>query len=114
MAFEGPELRRDSLFRGASFTKPIVAAAAMILVDELRLSMDSPVADLLPELAHPVVLRQPDGSLDDTVPVAGPITLRDLLTFGLGLGESAGAADSAGARRVDAAAGDATAAVPAG
>ena len=81
-------LQRDSLFRVASFTKPIVAAAAMILVDELRLSMDSPVDDLLPELAHPVVLRQPDGPLDDTVPAGRPITLRDLLTFRLGLGES--------------------------
>jgi len=88
IAFDGPEMQRDSLFRVASFTKPIVAAAAMILVDELRLSMDSPVDDLLPELAHPVVLRQPDGPLDDTVPAGRPITLRDLLTFRLGLGES--------------------------
>ena len=88
VAFDGPEMQRDSLFRVASFTKPIIAAAAMILVDELRLSMDSPVADLLPELAHPVVLRQPDGPLEDTVPAGRPITLRDLLTFRLGLGES--------------------------
>jgi CubicO group peptidase (beta-lactamase class C family) len=50
--------------------------------------MDAPVADVLPELAHPVVLRQPDGALDDTVPAERPITTRDLLTFRLGLGES--------------------------
>jgi CubicO group peptidase (beta-lactamase class C family) len=87
-AYDGPELQRDSLFRVASLTKPIVAAAAMILVDELRLSMDAPVADVLPELAHPLVLRQPDGPVDDVVPAARPITLRDLLTFRLGLGES--------------------------
>ncbi|GAB2674115.1 serine hydrolase domain-containing protein [Kribbella swartbergensis] len=87
-AFDGPPMQRDSLFRVASFTKPIVAAAAMILVDELRLSMDTPVDDLLPELADPVVLRHPDGPLDDTVPAERPITLRDLLTFRLGLGES--------------------------
>jgi len=73
-AFDGPELQRDSLFRVASFTKPIVAAAAMVLVDELRLSMDTPVDDLLPELAHPAVLRQPDGPIDDTVRAARPIT----------------------------------------
>jgi CubicO group peptidase (beta-lactamase class C family) len=42
-AFGGPPMQRDSLFRVASFTKPIVAAAAMVLVDELRLSMDAPV-----------------------------------------------------------------------
>jgi len=87
-AFDGPAMQRDSLFRVASFTKPIVAAAAMILVDELRLSMDAPVGELLPELAHPVVLRQPDSPVEDTVPAERPITLRDLLTFRHGLGES--------------------------
>ncbi len=87
-AFDGPPMQRDSLFRVASLTKPIVAAAAMILVDGLRLSMDAPVANLLPELAHPVVLRHPDGPLEDTVPANRPITLRDLLTFRQGLGES--------------------------
>jgi CubicO group peptidase (beta-lactamase class C family) len=87
-AFDGPPMQRDSLFRVASFTKPIVAAAAMILVDELRLSMDTPVAALLPELAELRVLRRPDGPLDDTVALSRPITLRDLLTFRLGLGES--------------------------
>ncbi|MGW6200981.1 serine hydrolase domain-containing protein [Kribbella sp. NPDC055110] len=87
-AYDGPELQRDSLFRIASFTKPIVAAATMILVDELRLSLDTPVADVLPELAHPVVLREPDGPIDDTVPADRAITTRDLLTFRLGLGES--------------------------
>lgn len=91
-AYDGPELQRDSLFRVSSFTKPIVAAATMILVDELRLAMDTPVSDVLPELAHPVVLRQPDGPIDDTVPAARPITVRDLLTFRLGLGESDNAA----------------------
>ncbi|WP_371404789.1 beta-lactamase family protein [Kribbella sp. NBC_00662] len=88
VSYDGPELERDSLFRVSSFTKPIVAAATMVLVDELRLSMDAPVADVLPELSDPVVLRQPDGPLDDTVPAARPITTRDLLTFRLGLGES--------------------------
>ncbi|MGW7682023.1 serine hydrolase domain-containing protein [Kribbella sp. NPDC054772] len=86
--YDGPELQRDSLFRISSLTKPIVAAATMLLVDDLRLSMDAPVADVLPELAHPVVLRDPDGPIDDTVPAERPITVRDLLTFRLGLGES--------------------------
>jgi CubicO group peptidase (beta-lactamase class C family) len=87
-AFDGPELARDSLFRIASLTKPIIAAATMVLVDELRLSMNTPVAGLLPELADPVVLRCPDGPLEDTVPAERSITVRDLLTFRLGLGES--------------------------
>ncbi|NUS00746.1 MAG: beta-lactamase family protein, partial [Kribbellaceae bacterium] len=87
-AYDGPELERDSLFRVSSFTKPITAAATMLLVDELRLSLEAPVADVLPELAHPVVLRDPAGPIDDTVPAERAITVRDLLTFRLGLGES--------------------------
>ncbi|GAA1138454.1 hypothetical protein GCM10009630_41750 [Kribbella jejuensis] len=88
MAYDGPELERDGLFRVSSFTKPITAAATMLLVDELRLSLDAPVADVLPELANPVVLRDPAGPIDDTVPAERAITARDLLTFRLGLGES--------------------------
>jgi CubicO group peptidase (beta-lactamase class C family) len=87
-AYDGPELQRDSLFRVASFTKPITAAATMLLADELRLSLDAPVDEVLPELAHPVVLRTPDAPLDDTIPAERSITTRDLLTFRLGLGES--------------------------
>ena len=84
----GGPMRRDSLFRMASLTKPIVAAATMILVDSGQLSLEDPVAKLLPELASPRVLRQPDGPLDDTVAASRAITVHDLLTFRLGLGET--------------------------
>jgi CubicO group peptidase (beta-lactamase class C family) len=79
-------MRRDTIFRIASVTKPITAAAAMILVEECRLRLDDPVDDFLPELADRRVLRSIDSPLDDTVPANRPITLRDLLTFRLGLG----------------------------
>jgi CubicO group peptidase (beta-lactamase class C family) len=94
MAFDGEPLQRDSLFRVASWTKPIAAAAAMILVDEGRLALDVPVDDLLPELASPRVLARPDGPVDETVPAQRAITVRDLLTFRLGLGEPIAAPDS--------------------
>jgi CubicO group peptidase (beta-lactamase class C family) len=42
---------RDSIFRLASITKPIVAAAVMQLIDEGRIGLDDPVGDWLPELA---------------------------------------------------------------
>ena len=43
-AIGGSELmRRDTIFRIASVTKPIVAAAAMILVEECTLRLDEPV-----------------------------------------------------------------------
>jgi CubicO group peptidase (beta-lactamase class C family) len=79
-------LQRDAIFRIASLTKPIVAAAAMMLVEEGTLRLDGRVDDLLPELAERRVLRSLDAALDDTVPANRPITLNDLLTFRLGFG----------------------------
>jgi CubicO group peptidase (beta-lactamase class C family) len=79
-------MRRDTIFRVASVTKPIVAAAAMILVEECALRLDEPVDQWLPELADRRVLRAIDSPLDDTLPANRPITLRDLLTFRLGIG----------------------------
>jgi CubicO group peptidase (beta-lactamase class C family) len=86
-AFGGSDsMRRDTIFRVASVTKPIVAAAAMILVEECALHLDEPVDWWLPELADRRVLRTIDSPLDDTVHANRPITLRDLLTFRLGIG----------------------------
>jgi CubicO group peptidase (beta-lactamase class C family) len=79
-------MRRDTIFRVASLTKPVTAAAAMILVEECKLRLDDPVERWLPELADRKVLKRIDGPLDDTVPAKRAITLRDLLTFRLGLG----------------------------
>jgi CubicO group peptidase (beta-lactamase class C family) len=77
---------RDSLFRIASMTKPVVAVAAMILVEECKLRLEEPVDRLLPELANRRVLKRLDSPLDDTVPAVRPIMVRDLLTFTLGMG----------------------------
>ena len=79
-------MRRDTIFRIASMTKPITAVAAMILVEECTLRLDEPVDPWLPELADRKVLRAIDSPLDDTVPAHRPITLRDLLTFRMGFG----------------------------
>lgn len=79
-------MRRDTIFRISSMTKPITAAAAMILIEECALRLDEPVNRLLPELANRQVLKRPDADLDDTVPAHRPITVRDLLTFTMGLG----------------------------
>ena len=80
-------MSRSTIFRLASTTKPITAAAAMILVEECRLRLDDPVDEWLPELAGRKVLRTLESSLDDTMPAARPITVRDLLTFRSGYGE---------------------------
>jgi CubicO group peptidase (beta-lactamase class C family) len=79
-------VQRDTIFRIASMTKPITAAAAMILVEECKLRLDDPVDRLLPELADRRVLKRLEGPLDDTEPAQRPITLRDLLSFRTGFG----------------------------
>jgi CubicO group peptidase (beta-lactamase class C family) len=83
----GAPVRPDSLFRIASMTKPIVAVAALLLVEECRLRLDDPVDDHLPELADRRVLTDRRGPIDgETVPARRPITVRDVLTFQLGIG----------------------------
>jgi CubicO group peptidase (beta-lactamase class C family) len=77
---------QDTIFRISSMSKPVVAAAAMILVEECVLRLEDPVDDYLPELASRRVLTRLDAPLDSTVPANRPITVRDLLTFTLGLG----------------------------
>jgi CubicO group peptidase (beta-lactamase class C family) len=79
-------MRRDTIFRIASMTKPVTAAAAMMLVDDGRVALDDSVERWLPELAGRRVLRSIESPLDDTVAAARSITLRDLMTFTFGLG----------------------------
>src|SRR5215203_6810826 len=57
-------VERDAIFRVASMTKPVVAVAAMILVEECKLRLHEPVDGLLPELADRRVLRTSDGPVD--------------------------------------------------
>jgi CubicO group peptidase (beta-lactamase class C family) len=79
-------MRRDTIFRIASMTKLITAAATLILVEQCKLRLDDPVDEFLPELAGRRVLKSLEGPVDDTVPAKRPISVRDLLTFTFGLG----------------------------
>lgn len=79
-------MARDTIFRIASISKPIVAAAAMVLVEDGLMALEDPVSRWLPELAAPVVLRRPDGPVDDVVPAGRPITVRDVLDSRAGYG----------------------------
>ncbi|MGV9558288.1 serine hydrolase domain-containing protein [Streptomyces sp. NPDC003401] len=82
----GPPMREDTLFRLASITKPVMAAALLTLVDEGRLALDEPVKGRLPELAAPRVVRTPWADPDDVVPARRDVTVEDLLTFRAGHG----------------------------
>lgn len=79
-------MQRGTPFRIASMTKPILAAATMMLVEDGVLGLQDPVEAWLPQLANRRVLRCIDGPLDDTVPARRPITVHDLLTLRLGIG----------------------------
>lgn len=87
-------MRRDTIFRLASMTKPIGAVAVLLLIDDGVISMEDPIDKWLPELANRQVLLDIDGPLDRTRPAARPITVRDVLTWQTGYGITLGAQDS--------------------
>src|ERR1700692_527801 len=71
-------MRVDSIFWIASMSKPITAAAVLMLMEEGKLSLDDPIAKYVPELAG---LKTVDGKTPR-------ITLRHLLTHTSGMGEA--------------------------
>lgn len=87
LSFDDPTpMQRDTIFRIASITKPVTAAAAMILVEDCKMRLDDPIDGWLPELANRRVLKSIASQPDDTVPAVRAITVRDLLTSCMGFG----------------------------
>ena len=86
MAVGGDPRGYDSIFRLASTTKPITAAAVMMLVEDGRIGLHDPVRRWLPELADPKVVRTPASPVGDVVKADRPITVFDLLTMRAGYG----------------------------
>jgi CubicO group peptidase (beta-lactamase class C family) len=78
-------MRRDTIFRYYSMSKPIASIAIMALVEQRRLKLDDPVERTLPELANLRVYMS--GGLSDmqTVPAERSITIADLLTHRSGI-----------------------------
>ena len=81
----GLPMRRDTLFRIASMTKPVTVAAVMSQVDEGKLALKDPIVRWAPELADVRVLDDPHGPLDRTHPLRRAILIEDLLTHTSGL-----------------------------
>lgn len=79
-----PQMDERSVVRIYSMTKPITGFAALQLIDDGKLKLDQPIADILPAFASPRVLV--DDAKNETRPAAGPITIRHLLTHTAGLG----------------------------
>ena len=78
-------LRVDHLFRAFSNTKLVTSCAVLLLMEDGRLGLDDPIGNVIPQFAHPRVLKPGARSLDDTEPARGPITVRHLLTHSAGL-----------------------------
>ena len=76
----------DSLYRVYSMTKPVTGMAAMLLIEDGKLGLDQPIAEILPAYADMRVQKTYDGSLTDLEPARRPITVRHLLTHTAGLG----------------------------
>ncbi|MFA4944084.1 MAG: serine hydrolase domain-containing protein [Lentisphaeria bacterium] len=74
-------MRADNLFWIASISKPVTAAALMMLVDEGKVRLDDPVAKYIPAFAE-VKVAQADGTL---APPSQPIRIREILSHTSGL-----------------------------
>ncbi|WP_067507905.1 serine hydrolase [Actinoplanes sp. TFC3] len=82
----GTPLTRDTIFRITSLTKPVLAAATLILAEDDVLDLEEPIHRLLPELTGQRVLTRPDGPLNETEALHRPATVEDLLTCRMGTG----------------------------
>jgi CubicO group peptidase (beta-lactamase class C family) len=83
-------LRRDTIYRIASMSKPITCVAALMLMEEGKFRLEDPIDKWLPELANRRVIKNPAGPLEDTTPAPRPITVEDLLTQRLGFASGLG------------------------
>jgi methyl acetate hydrolase len=83
---DGAAMTADTVFWIASMTKAITSTAAMQLVEQGKLTLDRPIAEVLPELAAPQVLEGFDDAGEPRLRAARrPITLRHLITHTAGL-----------------------------
>jgi CubicO group peptidase (beta-lactamase class C family) len=76
-------METTTLIRIASLTKPITAAATLMLVEEGHIELDEPVSRFIPGFAELRVLTHADR--EETASLERPITFRHLLTHTSGL-----------------------------
>ena len=83
-------MQKDTIFRIASMSKAVTSVAAMILIEEGRLSLETPVSRFFPGFKKTTVaIRPPAGAVADSpatiVPAKREINVRDLLTQTAGI-----------------------------
>ena len=83
----GIPMSLDTRFQIASMTKPVIGTAAMILVEEGKLGLDTPVDHYLPSFAElEVAILDEDGEVVGTRPMETPLLVRHVLAFASGMG----------------------------
>ncbi len=78
-------MQTDDLFWIASMSKPITAAALMMLVDEGKVQLDDPVEKYLPEFQGQMVARESTAERTVLSKPARSITVREILSHTSGL-----------------------------
>src|SRR5580704_6904292 len=90
-------MKRDSLFRMASMTKPVIGTAMMMMLEEGKVSLSDPVSKFIPEFKNMKVgiLQSPGGRGGGAAGAAPPkyymvpadreLTIKELLTHTSGL-----------------------------
>jgi CubicO group peptidase (beta-lactamase class C family) len=81
----GKPMRKDSIFRICSMSKPITSTAVMMLYEEGKFLLEDPVSKYLPEFKNMKVLVKPASGQPYTIPASREITIKDLLRHTSGL-----------------------------
>lgn len=78
-------VERDTIFRIASMSKPIISTLALMLLEDGKFALGDPITRWAPEFSAMRVLGSPEGPLNETEPAGMPITFEHLLTHRSGL-----------------------------
>lgn len=93
-------LTKDSVFRLASMSKPVTAAAILLLAEEGKISISDPISKFVPEFEYPVVAVSMENGKAETVPSDRALTVEDLLRHRSGMGHG-GISEKLGVNRTE-------------
>jgi CubicO group peptidase (beta-lactamase class C family) len=81
----GKPMKRDTIFRFYSMSKPITSVAAMMLYEQGKIKLDDPVSKYIPEFKGLKVVADPDAEVIREVAAKREMSVRDLMRHTSGL-----------------------------
>ncbi len=81
----GKPMKRDTIFRFYSMSKPITSVAAMMLYEQGKIKLDDPVSKYIPEFKKLKVVADPDAEVIREVAARREMSVRDLMRHTSGL-----------------------------